>query len=76
MDERLMIQALMCLIGLVVALIGFIWNGHNKQHDKVNKVLEELMHTKQTCMGIFALKQDLAEVSGRVAVLEKIKTGE
>ncbi len=75
MEDRLILQIILGLIGFIVALVAFIWNGHVKQHHEINAILKEMVHTKETCMGIFALKKDLAEMGGRLAVLEKIKVG-
>lgn len=66
MTEKLLLEIIIVLIGVLIVMAAFIWRGHDKHHSDLEAKIDELSKQRITCSTSFASKESITRVFVRI----------
>ena len=62
----LYIKGILGLLGVLIAMVGYLAKRHDRKHDRLSEHLEELLQRQISCMRIFASAESVVRVHTRL----------
>ena len=59
MTEKILLEVILALLGLLFVMCGFIWRSHEKQHSKMEEKIEDVLKQRVICGNAFASKESM-----------------